>query len=370
MRQLVSRNKQIELKFQSRQACGRTREPRTGFTKVDLLFVIFFIALIGLLVLPGLNFLRVNARKTTCENNLRFTALAVLSFMAEDDLIPAMATAPREALGNPAECDVTAPSWSWQVFILPYMEASATFELLDPYRQTADELIRRAVVSDNEKIRKAFQKPLFVCPADQGPRFNESRRFGPFVPQKPEIPRPFMVALGNYVGVNTVGKATRFFNADPLIYPEVQTPNAGVFEAINEPVSAEAVRDGFSTTFMIGERAWRYRADDRIYESAAANQFVNRNTWVLIEGEVGKAPCGSFGIGNSDTCASSNFGNGINFPHVDPLQAKCTYSSLHGGGANFALCDGSFRFVKQTMDPITMMEMTGKSDADIPLNPK
>ena len=370
MRQLFTRNKRIEPHSRSLPRRRIIKISRTGFTKVDLLFVILFITLMGLLVLPALNFLRVNARKTTCENNLRFTALAVLSFMAEDELIPAMATAPPEVLGSPDECDVAAPSWSWQVFILPYMEANATFERLDPYRQTAEEMIGKALSSESEKIRKAFQKPLFVCPADQGPRLNELRWFGPYITKTLETQGPFMVGLGNYVGVNTVGKATRFFNADPLVYPEVQTPNAGVFEAINEPVAVEAVRDGFSTTFMLGERAWRYRADDRIYKAAAANQFVNRNTWVHKKEEVVKAPCGSFGVGNSDTCASSNFGSGINFPHVDPLQAQCTYSSLHGGGANFALCDGSFRFVKQTIDPITMMEMTGKADADVLLKPE
>jgi prepilin-type processing-associated H-X9-DG protein len=43
-----------------------------------------------------------------------------------------------------------------------------------------------------------------------------------------------------------------------------------------------------------------------------------------------------------------------------------TYSSLHAGGANFAYCDGSTQFVSETIDPVTMMELTTKSEVELP----
>lgn len=346
------------------QRRGVSRCPRLGFSKVDLLAVIVMLGLIVLLALPSLNLLRVNSRRTTCLNNLRVTALAVMSYQTESAAahLPAMAQAPPSFVGTPNECDVTVPSWSWQVFILPYMEAGEVFELLEPNTHTAAAIVDQAVGSGGESLLKVLQQPLFACPGDQGSLLNEARWLGPDNAQSAADSHVLKVARGNYVGVNTVGAATSFVNLDPLKYPNIPTPNAGVFEAINQPVKWSAITDGRSNTFMIGERAWKYKAGGQIYESAAANQLMNRNTRVP---GIGNVPCGYFGLGNSDTCASSNFGKGINFPHSDPLQSKCTYSSLHPGGANFAYCDGSTQFVTETIDPMTMMELTTKSDAKI-----
>ncbi len=345
---------------------GVSRCPRLGFSKVDLLAVIAMLGLILLLALPSLNLLRINSRRTTCLNNLRVTALAVISYQSDtvEGYLPAMAQVPAEFVGTPNECDVTVPSWSWQVYILPYMEADDVFELLQPHSNTAAEMVDQAVGSDGESLLKVLQQPLFACPGDQGPLLNETRWLGPDQAQPADDAGGLKVARGNYVGVNTVGAATSFVNVDPLKYPNIPTPNAGVFEAINQPVNWSAITDGRSNTFMIGERSWKYKAGGQVYESAAANQLVNRNT--IVPG-VGNVPCGYFGVGNSDTCASSNFGKGINFPHADPLQSRCTYSSLHPGGANFAYCDGSTQFVTETIDPITMMNLTEKSDVDAPV---
>ena len=317
------------------------------------------LVLVVLLVLPSLNMMRVKSRRTTCLNNLRVTALGVISYQTDrsDAVLPAMAQAPVQFVGAPNQRDVTVVSWSWQALILPYMGTDEIFERLKPDRQTAADVLEQACQesgqSQGNTLRQVLQQPLFVCPSDQGPRLNELRSFSaPKNASDNKIP-VLRVARGNYVGVNALGSATHFVNLDPAKYPDIPTPNAGVFEAINKPVFWSAITDGTANTFMLGERAYRYEADGRIYEAAAATQLLNRATGIR------------FGVGSSDTSAASNYGKGINFPHEDPLQARWTYSSLHPGGANFAFCDGRYEFLTETIDPITMMALTDKSDVEV-----
>ncbi|MCH2183181.1 MAG: DUF1559 domain-containing protein [Mariniblastus sp.] len=341
---------------------------RSGLTRIDLLAVIICLALVVMISLPKVVQMRGESRRTACLNNLGDAALGTLNYESDSSLttntgeFPALALAPADLIGTPQACDVSVPSWSWQVVILPYMGAEEVYDQLQPVTRTAADFVAQAVTPEGQALQKAVQQPLFVCPEDQGPLLNEARWLGPIDAKSVDAAGVLQVARGNYIGVNALGAATSFVNLDPLKYPGIPTPNAGVFEAINQPVELVAITDGTSNTFMIGERAWNYQADGQVYPSRAATQLLNRSTRLPAGGY---APCGAFGVGNSDTAGASNFGQGINFPHEDPVQSQDTYSSLHAGGANFAYCDGSTRFVTETIDPVTMMELTAKSDVEV-----
>lgn len=337
---------------------------RSGLTRIDLLAVIVCLSLVVLIALPKLVQMRGDSRRTTCLGNLGDLALSTLNYENDHGLeFPALARAPGSYIGAPQACDVTVPSWSWQVFLLPYMGYEEVYNQLEPTTRLAAEIAIEAVGEEGQALQTTLQKPLFACPADQGPSLNNARWFGPADAKTVDSPGVLRVARGNYIGVNALGAATSFVNLDPLQYPDIPTPNAGVFEAINQPVEGVAITDGTSNTFLMGERAWNYRAADQVYPSRAGTQLLNRSTR-LPNGSL--APCGSMGVGSSDTAGASNFGQGINFPHEDPLQAMETYSSLHAGGANFAYCDGSTQFVSETIDPVTMMELTTKSEVELP----
>ena len=171
-------------------------------------------------------------------------------------------------------------------------------------------------------------------------------------------------AKGNYVGINSSNEATCFVNIGPAEAGSLgmRTPNGGVFEEINVRVGMESILDGTSNTVMIGERAWEYNAGGQVYLAYAATQYMNRDTRDYPNGH---GLCGDFGLGDSDTCATVANGLGINYPHADPKQAMNTLSSRHPGGANFARCDGSVEFFRQTIDAQTLVHLADKIDGRV-----
>ncbi|HHX40945.1 MAG TPA: DUF1559 domain-containing protein, partial [Armatimonadetes bacterium] len=58
---------------------------RTGFTLIELLVVIAIIAILAAILLPVFARARENARKSTCQSNLKQMGLAVMQYVQDYD---------------------------------------------------------------------------------------------------------------------------------------------------------------------------------------------------------------------------------------------------------------------------------------------
>ncbi len=328
---------------------------RPAFTLIELLVVIAIIGILVGMLLPAVQQVREAARRTQCINNLHQISLALENYQSAQQKYPQMANAPSVFIGGAQPHHIQAPSWSWQVYILPYMEQSAIYELINPGQQTAVDACGHAVTPQGATLMAAFQTPLFVCPSDDGPVLNFERWLGPD-PSIVVSTENMSVAKGNYVGLNDDHGSTKFVN-DGSIAGE--TRNGGIFEQINRHSRSRDITDGHSNTIALGERAWSYRAGNTTYQAFATNQLMNRDT---REYDAGHMPYGYSGVGDSDTCAAVFSGEGINFPHTDPLRSKCSFSSRHPAGAVFAFADGAVKFLPTSIDATVLKVLSDKSD--------
>ena len=334
------------------------RNRQKGFTLIELLVVIAIIGILIGMLLPAVQGVRAAARRTQCLNNLKQIALATASYESAFEYYPPMATVDPADINNFASWShVLEPSWSWSVHILPYLEAENEHDILNPTRRSATDTLADAAAPGGEAILAVLQQPkkFLVCPSDDGPEQNDSFR----IVSSERADVDLAMAKSNYVGVNDDHLATCFS-------PQFARP--GIFQAINSRTRHSQIRDGLSNTMIFGERAWEYRAGDTVYESRAANAYMNRDTRRFgIGTHFGCNDSGSgwYGNGPSDGCGSARNGDAINFPHSATYRSPDTFSSNHSGGSVFAFADGSVRLLSEFVNTLTLENLADKNDGGI-----
>src|SRR5688572_28272163 len=136
-----------------RPAMSRTRCSSRGFTLVELLVVIAIIGVLVTLLLPAVQSAREAARGIKCRNNLKQIGLAFHSYHDTHKTLPYTVSA-----GGPTgQVGVGNRGWTWNSFILPYIEQNAIYTQIDfndfvPVNRNRD-LLKNPI-------------PLANCPSD------------------------------------------------------------------------------------------------------------------------------------------------------------------------------------------------------------
>lgn len=129
-----------------------------AFTLVELLVVIAIVGILVALLLPAIQAAREASRRIACENHLKQIGLAVHNFeSAQGRFPPGSVNGPFAAAGV-----TTATKHGWVVFVLPYIEEQAVYNL---YRWDAD----GGGGSDSAGARTVQMKPL-QCPSAESNR--------------------------------------------------------------------------------------------------------------------------------------------------------------------------------------------------------
>jgi prepilin-type N-terminal cleavage/methylation domain-containing protein/prepilin-type processing-associated H-X9-DG protein len=360
--------------------CGR----QVGFTLIELLVVIAIIGVLIALLLPAVQKVREAANRMKCSNHLKQLALGCVMYHTDHDRFPPGGNHnPPDALlalgGN--EGSYRAGRGSWIFLILPYIEQNNSYDpisfyLAVPWHENAgsswysypepERWARRSgaglydVITDwcvdrgRPHLINAGSFPIFRCPSDS----YTAARMEPLI--------------CNYVGnsgpncnnetcpnANFTANCTNaswgfsYLNGD-------RTTDAGkvrgIFNWGGARIRIGDIPDGTSNTLLIGETLPG--------ENARAQEMLPQGGWVGSKTHVNQGwtiiPINHFTPNPStEPCDATAFQNIWNYG------VSTGFKSRHTGGVNFALCDGSVRFISQYIDMQTYQYLGARNDGRV-----
>lgn len=342
---------------------------RRGFTLIELLVVIAIIAVLIGLLLPAVQKVREAANRMKCQSNLKQIALACHNYESTNGTLPPAGKGygfcSSAATGNG---DVNVTNMHGFILLLPYLEQQSLFAQLDLNKAFSDVIWDNSGVIRNNKgnYKVAPWAPAtptqnqalmnnvlqsFICPSDNGPRTSTPQafpnRYG--VNGTPQLSGQ----RSNYDFITLTG--TDFGTCN--WWTNSGTPQTRYMFGENSKCRLSDVKDGLSNTFMLGEtldtpycngwppawgyRAWVFSGLDPGPAPVAGSAFPAQgiNNWTLIA---------------SWTACGNPTSTGTNAPTPGRLGNWGQVGSLHSGGAQFAMGDGSIRFVKENVPAATL----------------
>ena len=322
---------------------------RRGFTLIELLVVIAIIAVLIALLLPAVQAAREAARRSQCVNNLKQLGLAAANYVSANGAYPmGMYQGPSRGYGG------YTGTWyaGMTAFpaMLPFMEQQAVSSAYN-YGIGSFDLGNRTILATGLSI--------LWCPSDgtisSGQPAPTNSNFGAYISSKTTLYRTSYAACSG-IWMNSAWATPNPFVGSSLV-SAAQANNTGAF-GYQSSNSLAAITDGTSNTIAFGE---------------VANGLIP-----ITSGRYG---FGIWAFAGYNPGESGWFGTmyGVNPQKRMPADSGCyisTYtpgglpvlamspSSFHPGGANFAMADGSVRFIKETVSSFNYNPNTGNVPLD------
>ncbi|WP_238537668.1 DUF1559 domain-containing protein [Zavarzinella formosa] len=311
---------------------------RPAFTLIELLVVIAIIAILIGLLLPAVQKIREAANRMKCTSNLKQLGLAAHNYQDTYQAFPTGVAAP----GSDGR------TTSLFVELLPFIEQDALYKQWNFTTPSAN--FGAVGTPASAKVN------MYVCPS--------------------------AAVADNPINVGSMwlGVTTYSGNGGAKSFPPQNASKDGMFH-LNSAVRMADVTDGLSNTYLFGERVLS-DANIDTYMSAPfitppdppLQSFTSFGGW--------SAPAGASAIATVTLSAEG----GINYffpnkyeapppptppPPIDWNTISANYwkrlsswGSKHTNGVNFALGDGSVRFVKSSIAPASLLAFSTRNGGE------
>jgi len=327
----------------------RNLRPERGFTLIELLVVIAIIAILIALLLPAVQQAREAARRMQCKNNLKQLGIAMHNYHDTLRTLPfgfMVATWPGDPSGVPAG----HYRWSTLAHLTPYLDQSNLYNALDfsypmisgpgyspPYA---------AFPVNRDAVSRIV--PLFLCPSDHGRKINDA--WGP----------------SNYVACSGSGSNGGYVDrSDGAFY-------------VNSQTRFRDFTDGLSNTVVMSESLVGSG------ETAPTSGPVDPNrVFVSVPSgtELSATACDDSLVSTFNTMRGRAWADGAlpyglynHFYGPNDRRPDCirhsnpgwkAARSLHTGGVNVLLGDGSVRFAGDSIDGNVWRDLSTRSGGEV-----
>jgi len=311
---------------------------RRGFTLIELLVVIAIIAILIGLLLPAVQKVREAASRMKCSNNLKQIAIGAHSHNDAVGYFPMGQFGTWASNGN--YTNPVAPSamacYSWQVTLYPYVEQQPLYDTIYNWCKANPGTRTYAAGAPNQN-----KVNTFCCPSDS----NAGHTKGEGVHH-------------SYVGCNG---DTLFWDGTATLPQTGALNNRGVMVVNGGKVSITGIADGTSNTVLASETIVWATGDDR--RGRVFNTYQGETLFSTLRSPNSASADAQFSCGTAPLpsfipcVAVSSSANSIN-----------SARSYHSNGVNVAMCDGSVRFVTNSIDPITWAALGSRAGGETPGN--
>lgn len=279
---------------------GFWRGRGAAVTLVELVAVLVIVGILLGILIPAVQQVREQARRTACMSQVRQTALALLNHESQRGALPS---------GMVLRSEEGFFCRSWMQAILPFVELQSVHD-----RAVADYARVPYPFVSHAGMQKVV--PLWQCPSDPEAGKLHFTHGGKYV------------ASTSYLGVN----GTDYLSQDGVFYAD-------------SAIRLADVTDGQSNTLMVGERppsadfwyGWWYAGFGQDGTGSGDNSLGVRELKSEFSPHLEDCPTGPY-----------QFMAGQHGRQCDTLH----FWSYHPGGAVFALVDGSVRLIAYDQNPV------------------
>ncbi len=343
---------------------------RPAFTLIELLVVIAIIAILIGLLLPAVQKVRESAARMTCSNNLKQISLANMNYESSyGTFVPGISR--------------TGCCWgTWMIPILPYMEQDNLFKI---YRNFGGLDATAAPPNNGPRYSGGVNATVarsrlktFSCPSDTAKTWSGGTlTMHNYVLNAGntsfyQVSVPVGCTGGSTVGANgcvTFGGAPFGWYEDPATLavggdasPTNYTTGDATQGKSGRPRKMTEITDGTSNTLCVSE----------VIQGPRGGNDIRGFTWWG-----GGAGFTTFQTPNNPTAVDVMTGGGCGPSTFTPAIYPCTTTSTatlprmqlarsrHTNGVNVALCDGSVRFVSNTVSLITWRSLGSSMGGEV-----